>query len=75
MTTATPTRETETVTAKPGDHDKFAHYVAKKDFDKAFLYGRPCKALCGKYWVPTGDFKHLPVCGTCKEVYGFMKKG
>lgn len=64
----------QTLLAKPGDHDKFSHYVSKGDIERALFEGLPAKALCGKYWVPRGDFKNLPVCGTCKDVYDTMKK-
>jgi hypothetical protein len=56
-----------------GDHDRFAHYVAKPDLERAILDGIPCRALCGKMWLPTRDAQTYPVCPECKEIWETMK--
>lgn len=61
-------------TTDTGDHDRMAHYFRRTDLDKAFLEGQSIQAVCGKWDVPTRDFKKYPVCGTCKDVYEQMKK-
>ncbi len=53
-----------------GDHDRFAHYVARKDLAKARRTGKPVTALCGKRWVPTADPSKYPMCPTCAELAG-----
>lgn len=73
--------KTETKPAVPwtndGDHEKFAHYVAKpRDGDlsasayvmKAMVQGTPIRALCGKYWIPTRDPERYPVCPECDRI-------
>ena len=52
-----------------GDHDKFAHYAEKDEIMKAFVFGIPIVALCGKIWVPTRDGDKFPICPACKEMY------
>jgi hypothetical protein len=51
-----------------GDHDRFAHYVARRDLERARRTGRPVTALCGKRWVPDADPTRYPVCPTCAEI-------
>jgi len=65
----TPT-ETETRPVPPGDgdHDRFAHYVARRELERARRTGRPVTALCGKRWVPDADPTRYPVCPTCAEI-------
>lgn len=58
-----------------GDHERFAHYVPKRDLEAATFLGVPAKALCGKSWLPTKDPSRFPVCPTCKEVYEMMQLG
>lgn len=58
---------------EPGDDEKFSHYVNKNDLMEATVNGTPCKALCGKMWVPTRDASKFPVCPECKEIHGSMK--
>lgn len=52
-----------------GDHDVFAHYVAKDEVAEAVVMGWPVIALCGKMWVPHRDPSRYPVCPTCDEIY------
>lgn len=52
-----------------GDHERFAHYFRKKDFDAAFFDGTPIRALCGKKDVPVRDPKKFQLCPTCKEIF------
>lgn len=58
-----------------GDHDTFAHYVKKSDFDKALFDGIAITALCGKKWLPTKDFTKFPVCPECKEIWDGFEPG
>jgi hypothetical protein len=51
-----------------GDHDRFAHYVRKKDLEKARRKGGTVVALCGKRWKPQGDPSRYPMCPTCSEL-------
>jgi len=63
---------TETEVTPPttdGDHDRYAHYVAKADIVRANVEGVPVQALCGKRWIPNRDPSRYPVCPTCKEIY------
>lgn len=52
-----------------GDHDKFAHYCPKNELDRWMLEGTPVTAICGKKWVPAGDYAKYPICPTCLEIY------
>lgn len=52
-----------------GEHDRFAHYAEKDEIMKAFVYGIPIIALCGKIWVPSRDGEGLTICPECKEIY------
>jgi hypothetical protein len=52
-----------------GNHDKFAHYVRKDELERAIFDGIPVVALCGKKWLPFGDYKAFPICPTCKEIW------
>jgi hypothetical protein len=51
-----------------GDHDRFAHYVARRELEQYRRTGRPVTALCGKRWRPDGDPARYPMCGTCAEI-------
>ncbi len=51
-----------------GDHDRFTHYVAKRELERYRQTGRPVTALCGKRWRPDGDPTRYPMCGTCAEI-------
>ena len=60
----------ESPTTDDGDHDRFAHYVARKDLERARRTGKPVTALCGKRWVPRADPSKYPMCPTCSELAG-----
>jgi hypothetical protein len=51
-----------------GDHDRFTHYVAKRQLEKARRKGTAVTALCGKRWRPDGDPSRYPMCPTCSEL-------
>jgi len=51
-----------------GDHERFAHFIAKRDEMPGYLEGRTVTALCGKRWVPTRDPSRYPICPTCREL-------
>ena len=61
--------DTTTIDSEEGEHDVMAHYARKTDILKARVEGIPCKALCGKEWIPRRDEEKYPVCGTCKDIY------
>ena len=63
-------RELDTTpeTVEPGDHERMSHYAKKDDIMRAMVDGMPCRALCGKYWIPTRDPEKYPVCPTCQEI-------
>ena len=63
------TQEITSNVSNDGDHDKFAHYAEKDEIMKAFVYGIPIVALCGKIWVPTRDGDKFPVCPECAKIY------
>lgn len=67
--TNTATDERTDTTTEAGDHDRFAHYFARADLDKAFLEHVEIKALCGKRDIPTRDFTKYPLCPTCKTIW------
>lgn len=60
------------VNTDDGDHDLFSHYVTKEALEKAIFDGIPCRALCGKMWLPTKDAQKYPVCPECKEKWEAM---
>ena len=64
----------ETEVAEPGDHERFAHYVAKAKLTGAMVNGTAVRALCGKLWVPSRDLSRFPICPECKEIRGEMAK-
>jgi hypothetical protein len=71
--TAAPTRIAEPdtrpdPTTGDGEHDRFTHYVAKRDLDRSRRRGTPVTALCGKRWVPDGDPTRYEMCPTCAEI-------
>jgi hypothetical protein len=51
-----------------GDHDRFTHYVARRELERYRQTGKPVTALCGKRWRPDGDPTRYPMCGTCAEI-------
>jgi hypothetical protein len=54
--------------AGDGDHDRFAHYVPKRELERARRKGTPVTALCGKRWIPDADPSRFPMCPTCAEI-------
>ena len=68
-------KEDTTVIYEDGDHDLFSHYVKKADILNAQVMGIPCKALCGKEWLPSKDEEKYPVCPTCKEIWEGLNPG
>lgn len=58
-----------------GDHDRFAHIVAKKHLTRAMVEGLAVTALCGKKWVPARDPERYPLCQTCAEIFAAIKAG
>ncbi|MBW3560880.1 MAG: DUF3039 domain-containing protein [Actinobacteria bacterium] len=58
-----------------GDHDRYAHYIRKSDWDRAYIKGEPVRALCGKIWVPSRDPDRYPICPTCQEIRGLVLGG
>lgn len=50
-----------------GNSDNVAHIVTKDEQMRGYFGGEPIKALCGKVWVPSRDYKGLPVCQACIE--------
>jgi hypothetical protein len=59
---------------------KVAHIVKTEPGESAIakvtearIYGYPVEALCGETFVPQRDPKKLPMCQTCKEVYGMYR--
>lgn len=63
----------DAVETDEGEHDRMAHYVAKKDILRANVEGVPAIALCGKKWIPNRDPNKYPVCGTCKEIMAKLR--
>jgi hypothetical protein len=64
----TPDADERLRDADAGDHDRFTHYVRKRELERSRLTGRPVRALCGKRWVPDGDPSRYPMCPTCAEL-------
>lgn len=57
-----------------GDHDRFAHYVRKGDIVRANVEGVEVRALCGKKWIPDRDPSRYPICPTCGEIMGAIRR-
>ena len=64
---------TTPVTTDGGDHERFAHYVKKREILPSSIEGTPLEALCGKKWVPSRDPERFPICPECKEIYESLK--
>ena len=58
-----------------GDHERFAHYVAKDKIVESAVMGVPVVALCGKVWIPNRDPGKFPVCPQCKAIYEGLPMG
>ncbi len=69
-----PTRTVQEPQTRPdpsagdGDHDRFTHYVGKRQLERARRKGTSVTALCGKRWKPDGDPSRFPMCPTCAEL-------
>ena len=66
--TGTAVEERTTPVLDDGDHDRFTHYVARRELERYRITGRPVTALCGKRWRPDGDPSRYPMCATCAEI-------
>lgn len=60
--------ERTTPSVDDGDHDRFTHYVSRRELERYRRTGKPVTALCGKRWRPDGDPTRYPMCGTCAEI-------
>ena len=58
-----------------GDHERFAHYVAKDKIVESAVMGAPVVALCGKVWIPSRDPGKFPVCPQCKAIFEGLPMG
>lgn len=59
-------RRPETKTGQ-GEGDDVAHIVMRDDQMRGYVAGDPITALCGKVWIPSRDYRGLPVCQACTE--------
>ena len=76
MSNTTPETKPEAhISEGDGDHDRFAHYVAKADIVRSNVEGVPVVALCGKKWIPNRNPDRYPVCPVCKELMARLKSG
>lgn len=69
----TETREEQQI--KPGDNERYAHYVRKNKLTESAVTGKAVIALCGKVWIPVRNPEAFPVCPQCKEIYSQMQGG
>ena len=58
-----------------GDHERFAHYVAKDKIVESAVMGAPVVALCGKVCIPSRDPGKFPVCPQCKAIFEGLPMG
>lgn len=58
----------QTQKQRPGENDRYAHYVSAQRLTASRLTGQPVVALCGKVWVPTREARNHPVCPRCLEI-------
>jgi hypothetical protein len=58
-----------------GDHERFAHYVAKDKIVESAVMGALVVALCGKVWIPNRDPGKFPVCPQCKAIFEGLPMG
>ncbi|WP_182353951.1 DUF3039 domain-containing protein [Flaviflexus huanghaiensis] len=70
---STQAREEQKI--KPGDAERYAHYVRKNKLTESNVTGKAVIALCGKVWIPVRNPEVFPVCPACKEIYAQMKSG
>ncbi len=59
-------RQPETKTGA-GDSNRVAHIVRKDQQMRGYVGGEAIQALCGKTWVPSRDYRGLPICEACVE--------
>jgi hypothetical protein len=59
-------------TADASDSPLIAHYADRDEILKAFVYGEPIVALCGKRWVPYRNGDALPLCPMCEELHDIL---
>lgn len=59
-----------------GEHDRFTHYVSKRQLERSRRKGTAVTALCGKRWKPDGDPARYPMCPTCSDLAAeFLSRG
>ncbi len=46
----------------------FAHYTQKRDTADAHVFGKPLKAICGQWFVPTRNPDSLTICPKCDDM-------
>lgn len=52
------------------------HYTAKAELTEAYVEGKAVRAVCGVWWVPTGDectHNDLPICEECESERPFAE--
>lgn len=74
MTTIAPEETTSISDIDGEERDRMSHYAKKEDILKAQIEGVPCRALCGKLWIPARDPEKYPVCPTCKDIFEQLEK-
>lgn len=72
---STLTEERTQLSHGDGDHERFAHFVAKDKIVESAVTGEPVTALCGKKWVPSRDPSRFPVCPECQEIHASLPRG
>ncbi|MGB7860598.1 MAG: DUF3039 domain-containing protein [Acidimicrobiia bacterium] len=66
-TTGAKTSQTPETQTGGGNSDRVAHIVTKDQQMRGYVGGEAITALCGKVWVPSRDYKGLPVCQACAD--------
>ncbi len=72
---AGPTEPLEVRDCNPAPPTRL-HYTAKVSLVDAYVDGRAVRAVCGEWWVPTGDdstHADLPICPECEEEEPFAQ--
>lgn len=72
---AGPTEPLEVRDCSPAPPTRL-HYTAKMSLVDAYVDGRAVRAVCGEWWVPTGDdstHADLPICPECEEEEPFAQ--
>lgn len=55
---------------------KALHYASKNGLTEAYVEGHAVQAVCGQWWIPTGNEQthaHLPVCPECEAEEPFAQ--